>query len=60
MVTLLPLCALAADENQPSSRVVFLPHWIPLAQFAGYFSYTAQPYRGSAAPVRKVTPISRR
>jgi NitT/TauT family transport system substrate-binding protein len=33
----LPLCALAAEPSPSSSRVVFLPHWIPQAQFAGYY-----------------------
>ncbi len=34
---LLPASTLAADESQTSSRVTFLPHWIPQAQFAGYY-----------------------
>ena len=34
---LLPLGAVAAEESRPLARTVFLPHWIPQAQFAGYY-----------------------
>ena len=34
---LLPLASGAAATNPPLTRVVFLPHWIPQAQFAGYY-----------------------
>jgi NitT/TauT family transport system substrate-binding protein len=33
--TLLPLFAVAAGQDAPLPKVVFLPHWIPQAQFAG-------------------------
>ncbi len=38
-VALVPLFAAAADESAAASsnKVVFLPHWIPQAQFAGYY-----------------------
>ncbi|MEI6781319.1 MAG: ABC transporter substrate-binding protein [Verrucomicrobiota bacterium] len=32
-----PLCAVAAEDARPLSKVVFVPHWIPQAQFAGYY-----------------------
>lgn len=34
---LLPLCAAATEGDRTLTRVVFLPHWIPQAQFAGYY-----------------------
>lgn len=34
---LLPFCVVAGAQDQLSNRVVFLPHWIPQAQFAGYY-----------------------
>jgi NitT/TauT family transport system substrate-binding protein len=34
---LLPLCAVAAEDSRPLTKAVFLPHWIPQAQFAGYY-----------------------
>jgi NitT/TauT family transport system substrate-binding protein len=34
---LLSCCSLVAGESPASSRAVFLPHWIPQAQFAGYY-----------------------
>ncbi len=37
LAALAPLCADAAGETSPPPHVVFLPHWIPQAQFAGYY-----------------------
>ncbi len=37
IVALLSWCVAVAQENQPLPKVVFLPHWIPQAQFAGYY-----------------------
>jgi len=37
IAVLLPLCATAAEEDRALTRVVFLPHWIPQAQFAGHY-----------------------
>jgi NitT/TauT family transport system substrate-binding protein len=37
LTALLPWCALAAEAIQSQPKVVFLPHWIPQAQFAGYY-----------------------
>lgn len=34
---LLPLSTVLAEENRPPPKVIFLPHWIPQAQFAGYY-----------------------
>jgi NitT/TauT family transport system substrate-binding protein len=33
----LPLAAASAEAGPPLPRVTFLPHWIPQAQFAGYY-----------------------
>lgn len=37
VAVLLPWRAAAAEEPRPLPKVVFLPHWIPQAQFAGYY-----------------------
>jgi NitT/TauT family transport system substrate-binding protein len=38
VVTVLrPWCVAAGETNRALPRVVFLPHWIPQAQFAGYY-----------------------
>ena len=42
VAALLPLWAEAADGTGALSKVVFLPHWIPQAQFAGYYMAAEQ------------------
>jgi NitT/TauT family transport system substrate-binding protein len=37
VLPLLTCCTLVAGESPASFRAVFLPHWIPQAQFAGYY-----------------------
>jgi len=37
MLALLPWRAGAGEGERPLPRIVFLPHWIPQAQFAGYY-----------------------
>ena len=37
ILALLPWRLLAAADGQRLAKVVFLPHWIPQAQFAGYY-----------------------
>ena len=36
-LSLLHPCGIAAEGSQPLAKVVYLPHWIPQAQFAGYY-----------------------